>query len=88
MERIDLMVGNGANRLRLRRLSSHRPDGESRRVPDNRMLWTGTALMRFADFPTINSVLSNAAELRYQSRHVFGSPLENRPPMPRRDVAS
>jgi hypothetical protein len=39
------------------------------------MLWTGTALMLFADFPTINSVLSNAAELRLQAAHVFGVPI-------------
>jgi hypothetical protein len=70
------------------RLSSHRPDGESRRVPDNRILWNGIALMRFAIFPTINSVRSNAAELRLQSSHVVGVPMENRTPMTKRDVAS
>jgi hypothetical protein len=85
MERTELMVGEGANRLRAGRLSRHRPDGESRRVPDDRSLWKGTALMRFAPFPTINSVLSNAAELRRQSRHVVGVRVENRPPMTRRD---
>jgi hypothetical protein len=87
MERIDLMVGKGAVLLRAGRLSRHRPVGESRPLPDDRMLWTGTALMLFADFPTINSVLSNAAELRLQSRHVFGIPMLNRPPMTERDVA-
>jgi hypothetical protein len=44
--------------------------------------------MRFAPFPTFNSVLSNAAELRLQSHHVVGFPMENRPPMTRRDEAS
>jgi hypothetical protein len=57
-------------------------------VPDERMLWNWTALMPFAHFPTINSVLSNAVELRRNSRHVFGIPMENQPQMTRRDVAS
>jgi hypothetical protein len=52
------------------------------------MLWKGTALMRFAHFPTTNSVLSNAAELRRQSRHVLGVPMEKRSPMTECDVAS
>jgi hypothetical protein len=42
----------------------------------------------FAPFPTINSVLSNATELRLQSHHVVGVPVENGPPMTRRDGAS
>jgi hypothetical protein len=87
MERIVLMVGKGANRLMAGRLSCHRPDGESRRVPDDRMLWTGTAVMRFADFHTINSFLSNTVVLRRQSRHIFGVPVGNRPTLTRRDVA-
>jgi hypothetical protein len=70
------------------RLSRHRPDGECRRVPDYRMLLKGTALMRYAQFPTINSVLSNAPELRLQSRHVVGVPMENRPTMTRLDRAT
>jgi hypothetical protein len=57
-------------------------------VPDDRMLWKWTAVMRFAHFPTINSVLSNAAELRLQSRHVVGLPMEIRRVMTRRDGAS
>jgi hypothetical protein len=73
MERTELMVG-GANRIRSGRVSRHRPDGESRLVPEYRMLWKGTALISFANFPTINSVLSNAAELRLVSRHVVGFP--------------
>jgi hypothetical protein len=44
--------------------------------------------MRFAHFPTINSVLSNAAGLRLQSCQVVGLPMENLPPMTRRDGAS
>jgi hypothetical protein len=51
------------------------------------MLWNWNALMRFAHFPTINSILSNASELRLQSRHVCLLPMENRPPMTRRDEA-
>jgi hypothetical protein len=74
MERSELMVGDGANRIMLGRLSLHRPHGESRLVPDYRMLWKGTVLIRFAHFPTSNSDLSNAAELRLQSRHVVGFP--------------
>jgi hypothetical protein len=52
------------------------------------MLWKGTALIRFAPFPTIYSVFSNAAELRQHSRHVFGFPMENRTPMTTHDKAS
>jgi hypothetical protein len=65
MERTDLIVGEGANRLSAGRLSSHRPDGECRRLHDDGMLWKGTALMRFANLPTINSVLSNAPDPDY-----------------------
>jgi hypothetical protein len=60
------MLVEGTKRLRTGRLSGHRPDGESRRVPDDRMLWKWTALMLFASFPTFNSVLSNAGEFRRQ----------------------
>jgi hypothetical protein len=38
--------------------------------------------------PPKNSVLNNAAEIRLQSRHVVGVPMENRHPMTRRDGAS
>jgi hypothetical protein len=57
-------------------------------MPHDRMLWNGNALKLFAQFPTINLVISNAAELRRQSRHVFGDPMENPTPMTRRDVAT
>jgi hypothetical protein len=60
------MLLEGTNRLRAGRLSRHRPDGESRRVPNDRMLWKWTALMLFATFPTIKSIQSNAGELRRQ----------------------
>jgi hypothetical protein len=43
--------------------------------------------MRFAPFPTINSVFSNAAALRLQSRRVVGVPMEILTPMTERDVA-
>jgi hypothetical protein len=43
--------------------------------------------MRFAPLPTINSGLSNAAELSLQSRRVVGVPMEKRTPMTERDVA-
>jgi hypothetical protein len=59
MDRTELIVREGANRMMAGRLSRHRPDGEIRRVPDYRMLWKWTAIIRFAHFPTINSVLSN-----------------------------
>jgi hypothetical protein len=88
MERTDLMVREGSKRLRLGRPSRHRPDGESRQLRDDRMLWKGNALMRFAVYPTINSVLSNVSELRRQSRHVFAVPMGNRPPMTCLDVSS
>jgi hypothetical protein len=57
-------------------------------VPDDRNLCKWTALMRFAKFPTINSVMSNAGELRQQSCHVVGFSMEKRRPMSRRDGAS
>jgi hypothetical protein len=44
--------------------------------------------MRFAPFPTINSVFSNAVELRLLSRKVFEFHMENRNTMTSRDVAS
>jgi hypothetical protein len=88
MERTDLMSGEGAHRLRAGRFSRHRPDGECRRVPIDRMLWNGIALMRFAHFPTIKSVHSHAPELRLQSRHVFGVHMEKRTTMSGRDGAS
>jgi hypothetical protein len=44
--------------------------------------------MQFAPFTTINSVLSNAGEVRRQSRHVVGVPMENRLPMKGRDGPS
>jgi hypothetical protein len=88
MERTELMVEEGANRLRAGRYSCHEPAGESRRVPDDRMLWKGTAVKRCAHFHTINSVLSNAAEPRWQPGHVVGFPMANRTSMTRRDGAS
>jgi hypothetical protein len=51
MERTELMVGEGMNRLRAGRLSRHRPDGKIRRVQDDRMLWKWNDLMWFAPFP-------------------------------------
>jgi hypothetical protein len=82
------MLGVGTNRIRAGRLSRHRTDRESRRVPNDRMLWKWNSLKRFAPFPKINSVLSNLGELRWKSRHVVGFSFENRPPMTRRDGAS
>jgi hypothetical protein len=57
-------------------------------MPDVRLLRKRNALKLFAPFATINSDLSDAAELRLQSRHVVGFPMENRFPITRRDVAS
>jgi hypothetical protein len=57
-------------------------------MPDDRMFWKGNTLMRLANFPSINSVLSNAPELRLQSRHVVGGPMDIQPPMTRRDGVS
>jgi hypothetical protein len=82
------MAGEGANRLRAGRYSRHRPDGEPRGVPENRMLCRWTALRRCAIFPIINSILSNANEPRPQKRHLVGFSMENRPPISRRDGAS
>jgi hypothetical protein len=77
MELTELMLGEETNRLRAGRLSRHLPDGEIRRVPDDRMLWKLSALMRFVPFPTNNSFLSNAGELRRLSRHALCFPWRN-----------
>jgi hypothetical protein len=87
-ERTEMSVGEGVNRQRAVRVSRHRTCSESLRLSDNRMLCKGTALMRFAHIPTINTVLSNAAVLRLQSHHVVGFPTENRPLLTTRDGAS
>jgi hypothetical protein len=52
------------------------------------MLWKWTDLIRFANFPTINSVISNAGELRRQSRQVDGFFMENLHTMKGPDEAS
>jgi hypothetical protein len=57
-------------------------------VTDDLMLRKGNALMRFATFPTINSIISNASDLRLQSHHIVGNPIGNRRLMTRRDGAS
>jgi hypothetical protein len=57
-------------------------------MPDDRMLWKGNFLKLFAPFPTMNSVHSNAADLRLQSRQVFGLPIEKRTTIKTRDEAS
>jgi hypothetical protein len=44
--------------------------------------------MQLARFPTINSILSNGAELRLQSIHVVSVPIKSRTPMTWREVAS
>jgi hypothetical protein len=87
-ERTELKLGEGVNRNRAGRLSRHRRDGESRRLPDDRMLWKGNALKLFATFPTMNSVHSKAAEPRLHSCHVFMVPIGNRSAMTTRDGAS
>jgi hypothetical protein len=74
LERTELILEEGVIRKRAGRFSRHRPDGEIRRVPDYRMLWKGSSLILFAHIPIINSIVSNAAELRQHSRHVVGVP--------------
>jgi hypothetical protein len=44
--------------------------------------------MQFPPFPTINSLLSNVAELRRQSHHVVAISMGNLPAKTRRDGAS
>jgi hypothetical protein len=53
MDGTELIEGEGANRLRAGRLSRHQSDGESRQLTDDRMLWKGTSLIRFANFSSI-----------------------------------
>jgi hypothetical protein len=88
MKRTELMVWEGVNGLRAGRISPHRPEAESCRVIEDRWLCMGNALMRFAPIPTINSVLSNAADLRLQSCYVVGVPMEKRSPITEPVVAS
>jgi hypothetical protein len=45
---------NVAIRFRVVRLARQLTEGDSRRLPANRMLWKRTALMRFALFSTIS----------------------------------
>jgi hypothetical protein len=52
-------------------------------MPHDRMLCKGKALKRSAQFPTMKSVHSNAADLRQLSRHLVGVPMENGTPMTR-----
>jgi hypothetical protein len=56
MERTELMVWEGGIRLRATHLSRHPPEVESRRVPDDRMLWKGIALKHFAQFSAIKFI--------------------------------
>jgi hypothetical protein len=51
MERTQLKLEEGANRIRAGRYSRHRPAGENQRLPDDRMVWKGNALLSFANFP-------------------------------------
>jgi hypothetical protein len=88
MERTELMLGEGVNRLRACRTSRHPPDGEIRRMPDDRMLLMRNTLKLFAPSPTMNSNHSNASDLRLQSRHVLGLPKENKTTMTTGDGAS
>jgi hypothetical protein len=78
----------GAINLRVVHLARQRPEGVRRRLPDDRMLKKGPALMRFTSFPTINTLLSISGEFRRHSRHVVGVPLQYRPTMTGRDGAS
>jgi hypothetical protein len=57
-------------------------------MPDDRILWSGNALKRFAPFLTMSSIHSNAGELSLHLRHEVGVPMEIRPPMTRPDGAS
>jgi hypothetical protein len=84
-ERTELILGEGAKRLRAVRVSRHGPKSENRQLPDNRMLWKWNALMPIAPYPIKNSVLSNAGDLRRQSRNVVGFSMENRTTMTWRD---
>jgi hypothetical protein len=74
MERSELMLGEGAKRLRAGPLPHHRPDGESRQVPDDRMLRMGTALMRFAPYATINSFFPMRLNSRGSQGTLLGFP--------------
>jgi hypothetical protein len=78
LERIELMVGKGANRIRADPFHIIRFSGTRRLSPFGRWLETRTALRRFDPSPTINSVSSYAGELRRASSRVVEVQMEIR----------
>jgi hypothetical protein len=65
LEKTELMVGNCANRIRVVPFHSVRLSGTHRLSFSGRWRERSPALIQFPPSPTINSVLSNAGELRH-----------------------
>jgi hypothetical protein len=78
LDRTELMVGNGANRIRAVHFHSIRSSGTRRLSPSGRCHERRPGLSQFVPSPAINSVLSFACELRRPSRRVVGVQLEFR----------
>jgi hypothetical protein len=78
LERIELIVGKGANRIRTFPFLSIRSSVTRRLSPSARLGEMRPALSRFIGSPNINSVRSIAGYLRRNSRRVVGVQFENR----------
>jgi hypothetical protein len=78
LERIELMLGNCANRIRACPFHSIRSSVNRRHSQTGRWGVRRPALSRFTPSPKFNSVRSNAGELRRPSHPVVGVQLENR----------
>jgi hypothetical protein len=76
LERNELMVGNGANRIRAELVHSILSTGTRRILTSCWWRERRSALMQFAPCPTINSVHSIACVLRNTSRRVFRVQME------------
>jgi hypothetical protein len=78
LDKTELMVENGANRIRVTHIYSIRSSGNRRFSPSARWRERRRALGRFARSPSINSVRSIAGEVRRRSCSVFGVQLDIR----------
>jgi hypothetical protein len=72
LDRPELMVRKGSNRLRAFHFHSIRSSGTDRISPSGRCGERRPALLCFVSSPTINSVRSFACELRRTSRSIVG----------------
>jgi hypothetical protein len=78
MEQTEFMLGKVTNRIGSFPLDSIRSSGTRRLSPSGRWLKRRPATCRFAPFPTINSVLYIAVELRRPSPRIDAVQIEIR----------